>query len=621
MHMARGSVKAPPTGPTRRRPSAATQRPPASPLRPQSEPPLIVPFLIALGLGLLTLAVFSPVLRCGFVSFDDNGYVTSNLFVQHGLTWTGIRWAFTNTPLDLWHPLSFISLMIDVELFGIEPAEMHAVNALYHAASVILLFLLLRRMSGSDWRSGLAAALFAIHPLRVESVAWIAERKDVLAMFLGLLGIAAYLRYVSAVRTGAKLAWFGLMMLLVGLSLLSKPMFVTAPLLLLTLDFWPLKRLTSGRKFVLAGLEKAPLLALCLGVIVAAQHFARLHPPRMSDAIVQTIVQRQENAVVCTLRYLEKMLRVDDLALLYPIRQTPMWQVALSAAALVAISAAVVAFWRSRPWLAAGWAWFLIALLPVIGVVRQVGFQAMADRYSYLPSIGIVMALVWSIPAAWFEKPALRLRLGLAAGAVLIVLASFTIRQIGFWTDSVTLFTRTLAVTGPNDFAEYSLGGAYWMERHDLNSSIDHFNKALALRPDLSAAHNNLGLVLLSQKHPDLAIPHFALAVKLTPDSFEAQDNWGYALVARGDPAAAVAHFRQAIALSPFYLPARVNLGYSLTRIGRYDEAIAVYRAALREFPGQPDLQEGLARAEAGRRRPAPVGPLESGNSDPASNR
>ena len=551
---------------------------------------------VTLGLTLLTLVTFLQALRCKFINFDDDGFLTANPVVQQGFTWGGVVWAFTHAPMNLWHPLSFISLMIDFDFFGLEPAGYHAVNLMFHVGSVITLLWMLRRMTGSLWRSALATALFAVHPLRVESVVWVAERKDVLAVFFGLLAIAVYIGMhsrrtpKSTTLNATKRSRFshaiayGSIVLFLFLSLLAKPLFITLPALLLVLDFWPLNRIAGepanpevsdrapvnqrrsiainwrGASWLL--IEKIPMLLVCLAIVLTIHWFAQKHPGRASDAVVQSVVQRDGNAAVSAVQYLIKMVRIDSLALLYPIRPVPTWEVIGAITLLASITGCAIAYRRTKPWLLAGWAWYAVTLLPVSGLAGQIGFQAMADRYTYFPCIGLLIAVVQSIPPSWTASSTNRRILIAVSTAVVLILCLFTRRQIGFWTDSVAVFSRTAAVTGDNDFAEFSLGEAYWLERKDADRSIEHFEKALRLRPDLASAHDNLGMVLMAQGRLDAALDHFQQATEYDPQSFEAQNNWGTALANKGDYQAAIEHFQSALKLEPAYEPAQANMKF-----------------------------------------------------------
>lgn len=556
--------------------------------------------LIALALVAVTVLSFYPVVGCRFVNFDDDRYVTANPIVQQGLTWNGVVWAFTSTPLDLWHPLSFISLMGDFEMFGLEPGGYHLMNLLIHTASVALLFTFLSRVTKSVWRSAAVSALFALHPLRVESVAWVAERKDVLAMCLGLLALLAYGGYAkrpAVWRYAAVAAWF-------TLSLLAKPMFLILPGLLLLLDYWPLGRLASWKQAGWRLLEKIPLLLISVGIVLVMQAFAGKFPPRASDAYVQDTAQRQENAVISYVLYLEKMVDIGNLAVLYPIRPPPpVWKLAGAALLLAAITAAALALARSRPWLAVGWGWFVISLLPVIGVGPQVGFHSMADRYTYLPCIGVFIAIVWSVPARWGTQRRLRIVTGVVAAAVLLTLCLFTRRQIGFWHDSVTLFEHASAVTTNNDFAEYSLGCAYWLENHDAHRSIEHFETALRIRPNLASAHDNLAMVLTAQKpvSPEQfqkAIAHYRQAVGIDPTCYEAYENWGFALFSSGDFEGAVTQFRAALKINSGDMGARKYAGIALLRLKKYDQAITELTTAMRQAPNDREIIAALQLAK-----------------------
>jgi hypothetical protein len=430
-------------------------------------------------LALLTLLAYLPTLHNGFVNLDDGFYVTGNPWVLKGLTREGLAWALTANVANNWHPLTLVSHMLDVQLFGLHAAGHHGTSLALHIANVLLLFGVLRGMTGAAGRSALVAALFAVHPTHVESVAWVAERKDVLSALFWILAMGAWTAWTRRPSTGRYL----LVMTLMSLGLASKPMVVTLPFALLLLDLWPLGRLRLGGKRLI--LEKLPLLALSAASSLVTLRYQTTSMVSL-DLLPWTF--RLSNAAVSYAAYLGKTLFPWHLAVFYPILAIPAWKVAGSLALLLAITAFTL--WRARrsPWLLTGWLWFLGTLVPVIGLV-QVGRQAMADRYLYLPSIGLFLAIVWGIAEL------VKRRAALAAGVVVLALAAGTWAQAGTWRDSVTLYRHALAVTRHNYVAHVGLAKAYVAQRN-WNGAAEQYRAALALRPEFREARLGLDAVL-----------------------------------------------------------------------------------------------------------------------------
>jgi hypothetical protein len=462
-------------------------------------PPIRLPILLAAALALLAAFAFLPVLGNGFVLLDDGLYVTHNAWVAKGLTAGGLARVWSANVANNWHPLTMLSHMLDCQLWGLAPAGHHLTSLLLHIANVLLLFSALLRMTGAAWRSAAAAALFAVHPLHVESVAWVAERKDVLSACFWLLALLAYRRYALRPSLGRYL----LVALAMALGLTAKPMVVTLPFVLLLLDVWPLGRLRwepgwRGRLGRLA-LEKLPLLALS-----AAASLVTLHYQATSLVGLEIVPWRLRlaNAAVSYAVYLGKILLPRHLAVFYPLSlEIPAWK-AVAAGGLIALLTAL-ALWRVRrePWLLVGWLWFLGTLVPVIGLV-QVGRQAMADRYTYLPSIGIFLAVCWELPElAGARARGARGRAALAALAVaaILALAAGTRAQVRSWSDSAALFRHALAVTRDNYVAHLGLAKALMQEK-DWTGAAAHYRAALALRPGLPDARTGLAEALREAK-------------------------------------------------------------------------------------------------------------------------
>ncbi len=532
-------------------------------------------------LCLAVLFVYAPVLHHSFLVTDDPEYVTENTEVLRGLTLPGIRWAFTTFEASNWHPLTWLSHMIDVELFALDARGHHAMNLLLHLVNSILVFAFLRRATGECWKSAFVAALFAVHPLHVESVAWVAERKDVLSAVCALLALAAYLRY--AARPGA--GRYGLVAACFTLGLLAKPMLVTLPCLLLLLDYWPLARLRgpawSGSLLGLL-IEKLPLFALALlsGLVtVLAQ--------RSGGAMVSTqdipIAFRAANALVSYAAYLVKTVVPSGLAVLYPHPGTglPLWQAGIAGSFLAAATVTVFAARGRQPWLVTGWLWYLGTLVPVIGLV-QVGSQGMADRYTYLPLLGVFLILAWVVPERPPRGHAVRLAASIAAVVALAVLAR---AQLGHWSDSIRLFSHAVAVTPPNWSARFGLGVA--LERAGRAAeAIPQYRESVRLNPDHADGHYNLGSLLGAAGQLDESIVELRTAVRLDPMLTVAQANLGYALMLHGRLDEAVAVLRASLARTPDVADLHVKLGQALERRGEREESWRHYREAARLAAG-----------------------------------
>jgi tetratricopeptide (TPR) repeat protein len=588
------------------------------------------PVLISVLLVLLTFVFYSPALKNEFVNYDDPEYVTANPHAQSGLSWDNIVWAFTSGHASNWHPLTWLSHMLDCQLFGQRAAWHHLVNVIFHAANSVMLFLLLRRMTGTHWRSAGAAALFAWHPLHVESVAWVSERKDVLSTCFFLLTLMAYVRYTSVgnevrrltsakVRRGSEpphvgsynvknaraptflrespAFWYVLALLLFALGLMSKPMLVTTPFLLLLLDFWPLKRLEpfTLKAFSRLMMEKIPFLLLS-AVSCVVTFIVQREGGAVSVAL--TFGARVANALVSYVRYLGKFFWPDNLAVLYPHPgHWPAAQVTASAVVLVAVCCAVIWSWRLRPFLLVGWLWFLGTLVPVIGLV-QVGVQSMADRYSYIPLIGLAIMVVWglaeAIPKATWRVPAL----GVSAGVALLAFSCLTVRQVEFWKTSESLFGHTVQVTQGNYLAYNNLG-YYLANRGHIAEAMENYQKALAINPSYEDALNNMGYALAGQKRNAEAIPYYERALRVRPNHVEVNNNLGNALSEIGRLDEAIQHYRIALKEKPDHADAHNNLGIALAMQGKLDEAIPHFRDAIRFKPDYASAHSNLGNALA----------------------
>jgi tetratricopeptide (TPR) repeat protein len=546
----------------------------------------------ALCLVLLVLLLYAPVKRHEFVNYDDDRYVTENPHVRSGLTADGVRWAFKSLHASNWHPLTWLSHMLDVELYGLEPGGHHMTSVMLHAINAVLLLLALGVLTGRFWPALTVALLFAVHPLRVESVAWVAERKDLLAGLFWMLTLLAYglwARRRGAVRYGLVLACF-------VLGLTAKPMLVTLPFVLLLLDVWPLRR-TEAETVRALLVEKLPLFVLS-AASVAITLVAQQRGGAMQVSEMWTLSQRLANALIAWVAYLWKTIWPAKLACFYPHPAAvgagdPFLLKALGAAfLLVIVTAHIVSARRRRPYLAVGWFWYLGTLIPVIGIV-QVGGQAMADRYTYLPLIGIYIAVAWGL-AEWVDRDARRRVVAVGAVAIAVVaLAAVTWVQIGHWRNGQTLFEHALRVTRDNYVARNNLGSVF-ESRGELETAAGQFEEALRIRDDFAPAHNNLGLVLTKQGKPSRAIEHLLRAVRLDPGSAEAQANLGSALQQQGDLDRAAEHFERAVQLEPGHARAHNNIGIIFERRGDLDGAQARYEKALQIAPDFAEAHSNL---------------------------
>jgi len=552
---------------------------------------------ISLGLVAANLAVYSQVFHFGLVSYDDVHYLKLSPHVSNGLTWPGVKWALTTFFFANWHPLTWLSYMLDVELYGRSPGGFHATNVALHAFASLLLFRLLRRLTGADYPSAFVAALFAVHPLHVESVAWVSERKDVLSAVFLMLALSAYGAYARRPGLGRYL----LVALLFALGLMSKPMLVTFPFLLLLLDYWPLRR------WALPGdapdprqrpswpllVEKAPLLLLSA---VSCFLTMRAQELNVAKLVELPFSLRLANAANSYVSYAAKTLWPMDLAVFYPYPrvQSGWWMVAC-VLGLAAVSLTVVREVRRRPYLAVGWFWYLGTLVPVIGLI-QAGDQAMADRYAYLPIIGLFIMAAWEASHWATRRPALRGPLGAAAVCAVLACLIAARAQVGYWRGDKELWARALAVTRGNYVAETGMGTVLLAEGK-FEQAIVHYEKAVALEPYYAQTYNTLGVMLMKYGHIPRALPYLVQAVKLHPGFAEAHNNLGLALSSLGKADQAIASFKEALRLDPNYAEVQVNLAIVLAGQGKVDEALALIQEALRLNPDYADGHYNLAVA------------------------
>jgi len=551
-----------------------------------------------LTLAAVTLAVYLQTVNHLFIQIDDDVYVTSNPHVTTGITIKNIAWAFASVEATNWHPVTWLSHMMDVQLYGMNPGGHHLTNVLIHTITSVLLLLLLLRLTGALWQSSFVAALFALHPLHVESVAWVAERKDVLSGLFWIITIFFYVNYTER----RNLHWYLLALFSFLVGLMCKPMLVTLPVIMLLLDFWPLERhhfrkeggtVGQAEKLSLLMREKIPFFfaALLSGIItIYAQHAGGA----TQSLVVVPLVLRMQNALVGYVKYIGKTLWPHDLAAFYPYAfSIPLWQTAIALLILLVISAAVIRLLNQKPYLALGWFWFIITLLPVIGLI-QVGNQSMADRYSYIPLIGLFIMVGWGIPDLMRSVPQGKLILAAASMAVIVASSLLTWKQVGYWRDDLALSRHSLAVTTGNDFMHNVLGMALY-RKGEPDSAINEFVKALLINPTNYIAHNNLGMVL--EKKGDLygAIQHYHDSLKINPLDDVAHTNLGIIFAQKGDMNAAINEFKKVVQNNPNSIKGISNLAMALDDKGDLDEAIREYRKVVAINPGDIDAHNNMA--------------------------
>ena len=524
--------------------------------------------LISFGLALLTAAVFWQICGFEFVSYDDASYIPDNPQVRDGLSRDGIVWAFTTRYHGYWHPVTWIAHMTVCQFFGLNAGAHHAVNLLVHAANVFLLFGLLIRLTSATGRSAFVAALFAIHPLHVESVAWIAELKDLLSTMFWLLTVGAYTLYVQRERRG--IYWLAVATYTIGL--MAKPMIVTLPVMLLLLDYWPLERVLPGNRETGVSLrrlimEKMPFFVLA-AISCAITYLTTLFSGVMGSSAIYPLPIRLTNVVVSYAAYLWKMFWPDRMACFYPFQVPEPWKIAVATIFLAAVSIFVLRYWRQYRFLATGWLWYLVALLPVIGFI-QAGSQSMADRYSYVSLIGIFIMISWGAPALadhFHGSPSQRQRMAQAllvpAVLIIVLLSARAWFQTRTWRDPLTLSQHAVRVTSDN-FRQF----------------------------------NNLGILLADQGRYDEAISNYFESIKINPDFAWARNNLGNALMLQGRLHAAIREFRKALQLNPDYAEAQNNMGIAMAKQGKLDEAISCFMASLKANPDKAERQKNLLLA------------------------
>jgi tetratricopeptide (TPR) repeat protein len=541
---------------------------------------------VSLALAALTLVVYFQVHDFEFVNFDDRETIVGNSHIQNGLTLAGIGWAFTSAYAANWFPVTWISHMIDIQFFGLESGWHHLTNVMIHVASVLLLFALLRRMTGKLWESAFVSFVFALHPLHVESVAWASERKDVLSAFFWFLTTWLYLDYVD--RPDIRRYLLALGAFCVGL--MSKQMLVTVPFALLLLDYWPLKRSKTTLISRLV-VEKVPYLALSA---VASIIVFRVQHSAGAVLNVETIplATRAANAVISYAAYLGQFVWPSGLAMFYPYPPSlPVWEIAGSAVILVIVSALAI----RRPYLTVGWLWYLGTLVPVIGLV-QVGEQARADRYTYIPMIGISIMLAWGAAELIDRRPGMRFTVGVVATVVCAGWLAVSWTQIQYWRNSVALFEHAIASTDNNYIAHLNLG-VVLAEQGRTKDALRHLYASVEEKPSHGDAHDTLGAVLGQMGRTADAAEQFQQAIRIQPNDSEAHCNLGNVLLAQGRVADAANEFRTALRIAPDFVTAHFGFGAALLNLGQTDDSIAQFTEALRLDPNMAPARDGLNRA------------------------
>lgn len=578
---------------------------------------------ICLALIVLTVAVFYQVRDFDFVGIDDKMYIHENRQVLSGLTLAGVKWAFSSFYASNWHPLTWLSHMLDVELFGLDAGRFHLVNLFFHIAASLMLFLILERTTGVIWQSAFVAAMFAVHPLHVESVAWIAQRKDVLSAFFLMLTLGAYVFYVEKPHPGRYIATLSFF----ALGLMSKPMLVSVPLVLLLLDYWPLGRLraapmppngvagsaekttTKNRKKQKgqAAASKQPSLTkkpdqqtpawarllvlirekIPFFLLSAASSLITVYAQQQSAVVSLEripLFARATNAAVSYVSYIGKTVWPQHLAVFYPYQDVlPLWQIAGATMLLAGITATAFFCIRRMPFVTVGWLWFVVTLTPVIGLV-QVGMQAMADRYTYIPHIGLFIMASWGVAGLAGKRRYAKEALAVASILIVASAAVVAFKQVGHWRNSVSLFSHALAVTKENHLAHSNLGVAL-SAAGDRSAAAFHYAEALRINPRHASYHYNYANHLATTGRADEAVAHYTEAIRLQPDYFNALNNLGLTLAARREFEKAATHYRQALQLKPDEAGVHYNLAVALANMGNRTEAERSLREALRANP------------------------------------
>jgi Flp pilus assembly protein TadD len=569
--------------------------------------------LICLALAVVTTALYWPMTHHNFVNFDDDDYITNNSHVQAGLTRAGVIWAFQTGAAANWHPLTWLSHMLDCQLYGLYPGGHHSTSLIFHVATSVLLFLLLKQLTGALWRSAFVAALFAWHPLHVESVAWAAERKDVLSAFFWMLTLMAYARYAreSKVQGPKSKVFYGLSLLAFACGLMSKPMVVTLPFVLLLLDFWPLNRFSSFQFQISISeepstlnhppstesafrlvYEKLPFFALTLATSIVT-YFVQTSGRELWSPAERGFLSRLANALWAYERYISKTFWPVDLSIFYPYPHHWPAGLVIGAALLLAIWSGLL-IWRARqnPGLFVGWFWFLGTLIPTIGLV-QVGSQSMADRYMYIPSIGLFILVAWGLDDFLNWRPHWRRITTFAGGVALAGCLVGTEIQLGYWQNSIKLFRHAIEATTDN-FVAYTCLGQTLSDLGLKKEAMMLCAEAVRIAPNSPVAQYNFGMALLQNNRLDEALAHLDAAAWLAPHNSEIQYNLGLFLLLHNKPDEAASHFAATLVERPHFAEAHRRLAQALSQQDKSKEAIFHYREALRLKPEFPEAKAAL---------------------------
>jgi tetratricopeptide (TPR) repeat protein len=546
-------------------------------------------FWICLALTLATVAVYYQVCSHDFVNYDDGEYVYQNPNIQRGLTYDVVRWAFTTNYAANWHPLTWFSHILDWRLYGPKAGGHHITNLVFHIANTLLLFLVLKRMTSATWPSAFVAALFALHPMHVESVAWVAERKDVLSAFFWMLTMWTYVQYVK--HPGK--ARYVLTLLMFSLGLLSKPMLVTLPFVLLLLDYWPLERFGKLRTYHLIS-EKIPfvLLAAISSIVtfLVQQNWGAV--TRLTDV---SFAVRIGNALISYVKYIEKMFWPAGLVYFYPHpgRNISIWYVVISALFLLAVTFFILRFSSKHRYLLTGWFWYLGTLVPVIGLV-QVGEQAMADRYSYITLTGLFIIIAWGVSEILLKWHYRKIILGVSSLIILLILAICANVQAGYWKDSMSLYTHALKVSNLNYKAHFNMAVTL-RDMDRFEEAALEFQKCLQIEPNAPLAINGLGIIFGRQGKFDEASKYFTKALNINPNLAEARTNFGYILINQGKLDDAMVNLNESLRINPRSAMTHRYLGQVLEKKGQIGQAVSHFEEALRLKPDWDELMNELA--------------------------
>jgi tetratricopeptide (TPR) repeat protein len=562
-------------------------------------------FFICLFLIISILSVYWQVVGHDFINLDDDQYVTENYKIHSGLTWENIKWAFSSGHASNWHPLTWISHMIDCSLFGLDPAGHHAVNVILHIANTILLFVILNSMTNTLWQSAVIAALFALHPLHIESVAWIAERKDVLSTFLGLLTLFFYIKYVNKPDQKKYI----LVLIVFSLGLMAKPMLVTLPFVLLLIDYWPLKRFLTRKRNKQKDnhisrqifLEKLPMLVLVVFSCIIT-FLVQKHGGAVQSLEHISFPSRIANSSVSYVKYILKMFWPMRLAIYYPFPKMgiPFWQITGSIL-ILGVTTFFIFYRRNRfPYLFTGWFWYLGTLIPVIGIV-QVGGQAIADRYTYIPLIGLFIAITWTVSQISIRWKNRKVLLKLLTTIIIGTLICITWLQLRVWKNSKTIFEHTLKVTSDNELAHNQLGLALMKEGH-WEKALFHYNKAIEITPQYHNTYVNIGNIFKDQGKLEQADSHYRKALDLAPDNLIAKNNLGIIIAMQGKIDEAISLFREVLIIDPYNVRAYNNLGITMAMQGKFNKAIESFKKALAINPADESVRKNIYKVRKNQR-------------------